>query len=69
MSTFKKAFLNFLYKSPNSLDLLNLMNEVDKIEESGTKHDNRKRYHMTLKEEDMIFRMRRRRNMRKIFLY
>jgi hypothetical protein len=69
MFAFKKAFLNFLYKSPNSSDLLNLMNEVDKIEESGTKHDNRRRYHMTLKEEDMIFRMRRRSNMHKKFLY
>jgi hypothetical protein len=43
------------------------MNEVDKIEESGTKHDNRRRYRMILKEEDMIFRMRR--NMCKKFLY
>jgi hypothetical protein len=68
MSTFKKAFLN-LYKSPYSSNLLSLVNEIDKIEESGTKHDKRRRYHMTFKEEDMIFRMRRRRNMRRKFLY
>lgn len=69
MFVFKKAFLNFLYKSPHSSDLLSLTNEVDKIEESGTKHDNMRRYHMTFKEEDMIFRMRRRRKMHRKFLY
>jgi hypothetical protein len=68
MSTSKKAFLNFLYKSPDSSNLLSLVNEIDKINESGKKHDNMRRYHMTFKEEDMIFRMRRRRNMCRIFL-
>jgi hypothetical protein len=64
----KKTFIDFMYKSPNSLKSFNIAKEEGEVNVVEQHKRNKKNNHKILEEEDMITIMKKLRNKNRKFM-